>query len=221
MVSPNGTPDTSRNGILDRGIQWLLGRQRPLLTVTSPNGGETITTASFDVTWNETAGPGRSIAARTIQYSLDGGDSWITLTTSAGPSPYNWNAAGVPNSPAVLLRVRVTDDGTPALGALDVTNATFALQRAGEDTQGPVVVAGSIEPDQHRPAGDAARDRERRVDRRLDGRGGRVLDRRRSRGGRYRSRDDEHVRLGDGARERRAEHERDLHGEPDVLGAGA
>lgn len=145
MVSPNGTPDTSRNGILDRGIQWLLGRQRPLLTVTSPNGGETITTASFDVTWNETAGPGRSIAARTIQYSLDGGDSWITLTTSAGPSPYNWNAAGVPNSPAVLLRVRVTDDGTPALGALDVTNATFALQRAGEDTQGPVVVAGSIQ----------------------------------------------------------------------------
>jgi len=145
MVSPAATPDTVRNGILDRSIQWLMGRERPVVTITSPNGGEVLTTTAVDLAWSESVGAGRAVSARTIEYSLDGGDSWSTLTTSAGGSPYAWNTAGIPNSANVKVRVRVTDDGTPALSGSDVSDAACQLLRAGEDTQGPVVVPGSIQ----------------------------------------------------------------------------
>ena len=145
MVSPASVPSATRNGILDRSIQWLLGRERPVVTITSPNGGEVLTTTTVDLTWNETVGAGLAVSARTIEYSLDGGDSWITLTTSAGGSPYAWNTAGIPNSASLKVRVRITDDGTPALGGSDVSDAPCQLLREGEDTQGPVVVPGSIQ----------------------------------------------------------------------------
>ena len=146
MAAPAATPSAVRNDLLDRSIEWLLGRQRPVVTVTSPNGGEVLTTTTVDLTWSETVSPGLGVGARTIEYSLDGGDSWITLTTSAGGSPYAWNTSGVPNSANLKVRVRVTDDGTPTLGGVDVSDATFQLLRAGGDSQGPVVVPGSIQP---------------------------------------------------------------------------
>jgi hypothetical protein len=43
------------------------------------------------------------------------------------------------------VRVRIVDDGSPALSGTDASDAAFSIQRAGGDTQGPVVVAGSIE----------------------------------------------------------------------------
>lgn len=139
------TADTVRNGLLDRTLTWLLGRQRPIVTVTSPNGGEVLATSTVNITWNESVAAGLSVASRTIEYSLDGGDSWTTLTTSAGPSPYAWDTSGLPNSNAVRVRVRIFDTGTPALGGTDASNAACSLMRAGADTQGPVVVAGSIQ----------------------------------------------------------------------------
>ena len=146
MVSPAATPDTTRNGILDRSIQWLLGRGRPVVAITAPNGGEVLTTTTVNLTWNETVSAGLSVSGRTIEYSLDGGDSWVTLATGAGASPYAWNTAGIPNSANVKVRVRITDDGDPALAGSDVSDAAFQLMRPGEDTQGPVIVPGSIQP---------------------------------------------------------------------------
>lgn len=146
MVSPFGTPDTSRTGVLDRTLLWLLGRERPTIVVTAPNGGEVLTSSPTNITWNETVGAGRTVAARRIEYSTDGGDSWTTLTSSAGPSPYVWNTTAVANSPLVKVRVRITDDGSPAFSATDASNATFQLLVPGSDLQGPVVVAGSIQP---------------------------------------------------------------------------
>lgn len=145
MVSPAATPSAIRNDILDRSIQWLLGRNRPVVTITSPNGGEVLATTTVNLAWNESVAGGLSVSTRSIDYSLDGGDSWVTLTTSADPSPYAWNTAGIPNSATVKFRVRITDDGAPPLAGSDVSDATFQLLRAGEDTQGPLVVPGSIQ----------------------------------------------------------------------------
>src|SRR6185436_8249166 len=80
-----------RNDVLDKTIVWLLGRARPTVTVSAPNGGGTLTGSSTNITWTESVALGRSVAQRTIEYSLDGGDSWTLLTSSAGPSPYAWN----------------------------------------------------------------------------------------------------------------------------------
>jgi hypothetical protein len=68
----------------------------------------------------------------------------VTLTASAGPSPYLWDLAPVPNTATALVRVRVTDDGAPAWSGFDVSDAVFAIQREGGDLLGPAVLAGSI-----------------------------------------------------------------------------
>ena len=141
---PFTSPSAIRNDIADKTILWLLGRPHPTVAVTSPNGGEVLTAASTPISWSESIGGGYSAAGRTIDYSLDGGDSWTVLTTSAGASPYAWDLSAVPNSTRCLVRVRVTDNGAPGLSQGDVSNAQFTINHAGGDVLGPVVVAGSI-----------------------------------------------------------------------------
>jgi hypothetical protein len=93
---------------------------------------------------------GRAISARAVDYSLDGGESWAPATTVAyADSGGIWDLRAAlgglptPNSNRVMLRVRVTDDGSPALQSTAVMTGTFALARTGGDTRGPVLVAGS------------------------------------------------------------------------------
>ncbi|MGH7729870.1 MAG: FlgD immunoglobulin-like domain containing protein, partial [Candidatus Eiseniibacteriota bacterium] len=144
---PFNAASATRNDLLGKAVLWLMGRPRPTAHLTAPNGGEVITAGSVNITWNETAGPGRVIASRTLEYSLDSGSSWAPLASGVGPSPYSWNLSGVPNTVGARVRVRVLDDGAPALSASDASDASFALDRTGGDTQGPVVVAGSIAAD--------------------------------------------------------------------------
>ena len=141
---PFTSPSTIRNDVIDKTLLWLEARPRPTATVTWPNGGETVTTNTCNVTWTETVGPSRAIVGRTIDFSLDGGDSWTTLTTTAGPSPYAWDLTGVQNTNRALVRVRVTDDGAPSLACDDASNATYTIARSGGDGKGPAIVAGSI-----------------------------------------------------------------------------
>ena len=134
-----------RNDVLDKTIVWLFGRARPTVTVLSPNGAETLTSASTNISWTESVAAGRSIAQRALEYSLDGGDSWTLITSAPGPSPYAWDLTPVPNTSNARVRVRIVDDGAPALNGADASNAAFAIHRTGGDAEGPAVVAGSIE----------------------------------------------------------------------------
>ncbi|HEY2954369.1 MAG TPA: S8 family serine peptidase [Candidatus Eisenbacteria bacterium] len=136
---------TIRNDVLDKTLVWLFGRPRPTAAVTFPNGGESLTGASASITWAESVGPGRSVAQRILEYSTDGGNSWTLLSAAAGPSPYSWDLTSVPNTADARVRVRIVDDGAPALRARDASDAAFSILRTGGDGAGPVVVAGSIE----------------------------------------------------------------------------
>jgi hypothetical protein len=144
LAPPFSSRSASRDSVMDSLIGWLFGRQRPAVVVTSPNGGESYSGGSVSVQWTESAAPGRTIADRTIEYSLDDGATWATLAVHAGPAPYLWNASAVPNAATARVRVRVVDDGTPALSAIDASDADFALARASGDQQGPRIVPGSI-----------------------------------------------------------------------------
>ncbi len=144
MDPPHTSPSATRDTVLNRTLNWMFGRPRPTVDLTSPNGGETITTSPASISWNETVGPGMSAASRTLEYSTDGGDSWTTITTGAGTSPYSWDLTGIPNTTAARVRIRLVDNGTPSLRAADASLANFTINVSGNDAAGPVVVAGSI-----------------------------------------------------------------------------
>ena len=133
-----------RAEVMKRTLAWLMGRDKPYVTVTAPNGGEVLTGNSVNITWTEST-DGTNVAQRIVEYSLDGGLAWTVLSASAGASPFVWNLTSVTNTLNGIVRVRLTDDGDPSLTGVDASNATFKIQRAGGDAIGPVVVAGSIQ----------------------------------------------------------------------------
>jgi hypothetical protein len=140
-----GVPDDpTRADILDKTLIWLVGHDHPDVTVTAPNGGETFLSGPIPITWTEAAAGGHTIASRAIHVSSNGGQSWQLVTSEPGPSPYNWNPAGYPNSARYRIRVQANDDGAPVLGGRDASDADFTLLLPGGDLVGPVVVAGSI-----------------------------------------------------------------------------
>jgi len=113
--------------------------------VTAPNGGETFVSNTENITWSAATFGGTNPDARKIEYSPDGGLSWILVTADAGaPPPYAWDLSSVSNTPLALVRITLTDDGTPAFSSVDLSDATFTINRPGGDGLGPAVVAGSI-----------------------------------------------------------------------------
>ncbi len=152
-----------RRTILDNALRWLVGvsstaldRDHPFVAITAPSGG-TVTGTNLTVTWNATAyGPGIGLTSFLLAYSPDGGQTWYNVTTLGGTlRAYDWNVTGILNGNAYLLRVLAADSGTPSLTGEAITNGTFAINRSGGDSLGPVIWAGSLHvgPD---PPGSAA-----------------------------------------------------------------
>jgi hypothetical protein len=79
------------------------------LSLVYPVGGEVLSVSTpYDITWI-TCGPLAS-GTNTVQYSLNNGGSWVTLTTS-GTSPVSWVTPGTPSTQA-LVRVFNSADAT-------------------------------------------------------------------------------------------------------------
>jgi exosome complex RNA-binding protein Rrp42 (RNase PH superfamily) len=98
------------------------------VTVTSPNGGESLEVgSSHNITWNTTG----MIASIKIQYSIDNGSSWKDIAMSTANNGYcNWN---VPDSPSDNCLVRISDhDGEG--NASDVSDAVFSIVPASNPT---------------------------------------------------------------------------------------
>ena len=139
-----------RTGILERSVEWLLGRHPPLLTLNAPLPGAIVSGDFLPIRYSILPHPGRSISSRSLDYSLDGGETWNLLhTTAGGDSGWIWDLGAalggdpIPNSTRVQLRVRVVDDGQPPLRSEAVMAGTFTLARPTGDMQGPVLVAGT------------------------------------------------------------------------------
>lgn len=90
-----------------------------VITVSSPNGGETWEGGtSQNITWTSTG----SIADVKLEYSTDNGGNWTVITASTSNSgSYNWS---VPNSPSGNCLVKVSDT---AGSATDQSNAVFTI----------------------------------------------------------------------------------------------
>ncbi len=70
----------------------------PDVTVTYPNGGEVFYIGTVEtLTWDGSDNVG--IVTTVIEYSVDGGDSWMLIDTVAGnPGSYDWTVTGPPSS---------------------------------------------------------------------------------------------------------------------------
>lgn len=90
------------------------------IQVTSPNDSEvwTVSTA-YDITWTNN-GP-LAIGTNTVQYSVNNGDSWSTITTS-GTSPQSWVTPATATTQA-LVKVTNSADST----FTDTSDAVFKL----------------------------------------------------------------------------------------------
>jgi subtilisin family serine protease len=91
------------------------------ITVTSPNGGETLNAgSSHDITWTSSG----SVGNVTIEYSLNSGTTWTTIAGScANSGAYDWTVPGV-QSEHCLVRVRENKNDP---GPKDVSDEEFSI----------------------------------------------------------------------------------------------
>jgi len=98
----------------------------PIITVTSPNGGETwIANSTHNITWTSSDFTGNV----KIELSVDSGANWTTIAASVTNSgSYSWT---VPSTPSTTCLIRVSDaaDGTPS----DVSDAVFRIDPETEE----------------------------------------------------------------------------------------
>ena len=144
-VNAGVSNDPTRADMLDKTLIWLIGADHPDAAIVSPNGGGNYTTSPVSISWTESAdaGNGRSIASTRLEYSDDGGMSWNLITSSPGSSPYSWDVSGLPTGQTYRVRAVVGDDGTPQLFGTDASDSDFTVAIPGNETRGPVVIAGS------------------------------------------------------------------------------
>lgn len=95
----------------------------PLITVTSPNGGENwVGDTQHDITWTS-----QNMTDVSIDYSTDNGSNWINIVTStpAAIGSYTWMVA---NTPSTQCLIRVSDASNASV--YDISDATFTITAA-------------------------------------------------------------------------------------------
>jgi subtilisin family serine protease len=112
--------------------QWGYGKlrmiradtQAPAVTVTSPDGGETLNDGSVhQITWTATDNVG--VTSIDITYSIDNGGSWLPVATGeANDGTFDWT---VPDTPTTLALVRVVAHDAAANSGSDQSNANFTI----------------------------------------------------------------------------------------------
>ncbi len=84
------------------------GATAPTVTVTSPNGGETLAADTIHVTWTASDPDGDRLVFN-VQYSTDGGQSWEMLAHFLTGKEVDIDAANIAGSDQALFRVEVSD----------------------------------------------------------------------------------------------------------------
>jgi hypothetical protein len=100
-----------------------------VVKVTSPNGGETLTSGAIrTISWTTNA-TRRPVSKVRLWYTLDGGTTWKLIdTVTSNLGSYDWTVPVVPTPKGkVKVRVRLLDSAGGNIGT-DVSNAPFTIQ---------------------------------------------------------------------------------------------
>jgi beta-lactamase superfamily II metal-dependent hydrolase len=136
-VRGNGFVDTFTNSGIAGDVT------APLVTVSSPNGGETWAAgSSHNVTWTATDNVG--VTSIAIQYSTDNGTTWSSVATGeANDGVYAWTVPGTATAQAL---VKVTAVDAAANPGSDVSNAVFAVNIPTSTIVASAGAGGAISP---------------------------------------------------------------------------
>jgi hypothetical protein len=104
------------------------------VTLGSPNGGESLNVGNFEgVTWSVSSEAGPDDGEVDVEYSIDGGNSWLTVATDEpNDGYYSWQ---VPDNPGTDVRLRVvrhnlvspTPSPYPSACSADGSDASFSI----------------------------------------------------------------------------------------------
>ena len=126
-IASYGTTTSDHYPVLSRYTWSGSGGGTPTVTVTAPNGGESLVAGtSQPISWTSSG-----VANVKLEYTLDNGGTWtiITSSTSASAGAFSWTVPGTTSS---LGRVRISD---PASTASDTSDGTFTITAAGGTAQ--------------------------------------------------------------------------------------
>ena len=100
----------------------------PSITVTSPNGGESLMMGtSHGITWTTTG----TVGNVAIQYSLDSGVNWTSIVANtANDGTYSWTVPTVTASSHCLVRIWENSDRDPA----DTSDLVFSIVASTTET---------------------------------------------------------------------------------------
>lgn len=114
------------NLFLVNAFQWLSENRAPVITLTYPNGGETVNN-TIVISWTGIDPNKDWILGYDIEYSNDSGAHWypiVSLGTWWSPNEYIWNITDVPNGANYLVRISAYDY---ELTGTDTSDATFTI----------------------------------------------------------------------------------------------
>jgi len=116
---------------------WNCDTGAPLVTLFSPDGGETLAVNSIHpITWSAT--DDGIITGITLEYSTNGGASYNPIAAGeANDGSFNWT---IPNAPTSQALVRVTATDFALNAGVDVSNGVFTIfVPSAPDTTPPTV----------------------------------------------------------------------------------
>jgi uncharacterized protein (TIGR03437 family) len=126
-------PNTAGIDLL-RGAKMLdtrnVSANAPTVTVRYPNGGESLTGHSVQVSWTASDPDGDSLRYA-LQYSGDGGATWHSLVADWSSTTYELDLRRIPGSRQALIRVLATDGFHTSE---DQSDATFTVGRKPPET---------------------------------------------------------------------------------------
>lgn len=102
-------------------LQWYPFKTPIVLTLASPNGGETYNWPdSTTITWSQN--DDSDSTSYTLYYSINGGLSWILIDSAIVDTSYNWI---IPNTNSNAVKIKVADH--PNYYTYDISNANFTI----------------------------------------------------------------------------------------------
>ncbi len=123
FVATTGTNNNNANGFYYLGAVKMVTSSTPIdstdptsLTIVYPNGGELWEVGKTPyISWESL-----NITNVTLEYSINGGNTWSTITTvAASQKKYNWT---IPNTVSTQCKIRISEGSNT-----DVSDANFSI----------------------------------------------------------------------------------------------